>query len=188
MMPDDMKISTSSGEAGGHGGGSRRNDQRCYSSWWAHLTCDCRSRASVHTKVEFFRPIFKPRPKPVTFRPGPSGEVIYIPPMMASRELSKYKMTARLRSALGLNNYWLLGDLDGFAYDDLMQLRNCGKVSVAELKALVKRIQNEAKFHSSHPVTTGVGVESDILKQVERAGASESIAAAGILHNPVNSV
>ena len=115
----------------------------------------------MQEKVEFFRPLFKPRPKPLIFRREDPGEVVYIPTMMAAREFSKYKMSARLRNVLGFNNYWLLGDLDGVAYDDLLKLRNCGKVSVAELKGLVKRIQNEAEFLSSQPAAADLAFEYD---------------------------
>ena len=80
-----------------------------------------------------------PRPQPLTPRPEPSGKVICIPPTLAARELSEFELSARLRRALVFNNYWRLGDLDGVAYDDLLQLRNCGKVSVAELKKLVEQ-------------------------------------------------
>ena len=162
-MRDDMNVSTRSLEINGNGGTirARIGRKRCYSPWWAHVTDDCRTDATMQEKVEFFRPLFKPRSKPVTFRREHPGEVVYIPPLMASREFSKFKMSARLRNVLGFNNYWLLGDLDGIAYDDLLKLRNCGKVSVTELRRLVKRIQNEAKFLSSHPAAADLAFEYD---------------------------
>ncbi len=100
----------------------------------------------MQAKVEFLRPHLTPRPRPLTPRPKPSGEVICIPPTLAARELSEIEMSARLRGALVLNNYWRLGDLDGVAYDDLLQLRNCGKVTVAEMKKLVERLQAGSDF------------------------------------------
>jgi len=88
-------------------------------------------------------PFLTPRPRPPTPRPEPADEVISIPPTLAALELSKFEMSTRLRSALVLNSYWRLGDLDGVAYADLLQLRNCGKVSVAELKRLVEHLPAE---------------------------------------------
>ena len=97
----------------------------------------------MEAKMEFFRPMLNSHPKPVKCRRGQPGEVIFIPPELASCELSKYKISARLRGVLGFNNYWRLGDLDGVAYKDLLELRNCGKVSVAELKVLVKSLPHD---------------------------------------------
>ena len=113
---------------------------RCYTNWWAHSLDKFRTNASMQTKVEFLHSHLTPRPRPPTPRPEPSDEVICIPPKAAARELSELKISTRLRSALVLNNYWRLGDLNGVAYADLLNLRNCGKVSVAELKKLIKRL------------------------------------------------
>jgi len=115
--------------------------RRSYTSWWAYSPDECGEHASIQKKVEFLRPYLTPRSRPLTPRPEPSGNVICIPPTVAARQLSEFEMSPRLRSALVLNNYWRLGDLDGVAYDDLLQLRNCGKVSVAELKQLLKDLQ-----------------------------------------------
>jgi hypothetical protein len=111
-------------------------------SWWAHVEDNC-IHASWPAKLAVFRGT-KPRPQPFPIRTEPAGEVIAIPPALAARELAQYPMSARLRSALNYNNYWLLGDLDGVAYADLRQLRNCGKVSVAELKRFINGLQSAA--------------------------------------------
>jgi len=119
------------------------NGKRGYSTWWAFSPDECEDKGSMQAKVEFLHPFLTPRPRPPTPRPEPADEVISIPPTLAALELSKFEMSTRLRSALVLNSYWRLGDLDGVAYADLLQLRNCGKVSVAELKRLVEHLPAE---------------------------------------------
>ena len=166
-----MNVSARSLEIRGNGGTIRARNglKRSYSPWWAYLKSDCPKNASMQETVEFFRPFIKPRSKPVMIRRKHPVEVIRIPPMMAAREFSKYKMSARLRKVLGFNNYWRLGDLDGIAYDDLLKLRNCGKVSVAELKKLVKRIQDEAGILSSQPAAADLARGHHDCGEIRRA-------------------
>lgn len=125
--------------------------KRCYTTWWAHSTDECGDKASLQAKVEFWHSHLTPRAGPPTPHTEPSDEVIGIPPTLAARELSEFEMSTRLRSTLVLNNFWRLGDLDGVTYADLMQLRNCGKVTVTELKKLVEHLQAEAELLPNPP-------------------------------------
>ena len=121
---------------------------RCYTMWWAYSPDPCPNHASMQAKIECLHPHLTSHPRPLASHPERADEVVHIAPALAERELSRYKLSTRLRTTLVLNNYWRLGDLDGVAYADLMQLRYCGKKTVAELKRLVKRFPAPADWLS----------------------------------------
>lgn len=93
--------------------------------------------------------------KPATKRRKDLANRIDIPSLMAARELSEFNMSARLRRLLNENNFRALGDLHGVDYLNLLKLRNCGKITVLELEALIRKVQHEALIRLSQP---GAGV------------------------------
>ncbi len=71
-----------------------------------------------------------------------SSDYIFIPPDLRATPVLELPIAcARLSSILARTGIKTLGDLHGLRLADFLQYRNCGRRTVAELEALVQRVQ-----------------------------------------------
>ena len=80
-------------------------------------------------------------------RPTSEDSWIFIPSAMRDRELSSFKMTARLRHLLAFQNFRVLDHLHGLVYEDILQWRFCGRKTLAELQTLVKKVRSKRSVY-----------------------------------------
>jgi hypothetical protein len=133
---------------------SRRTRKAYRSVWWYNAADYC-PRLPTQKRTDLPQPDLMEPAKPGTQRRKDLAKRIAIPSLMAARELSEFNMSARLRRLLNENNFRTLGDLRGVDYLNLLKLRNCCKITVLELEALIRKVQHEALIRLSQP---GAGV------------------------------
>jgi Bacterial RNA polymerase, alpha chain C terminal domain len=67
------------------------------------------------------------------------GDVIRIPLPMQAQLLDDVPLSMRMRNVLTTAGYRSLGDLEGHRFSELERLRNCGKASLLELQAMIRK-------------------------------------------------
>ncbi|MGI9034597.1 MAG: sigma-70 family RNA polymerase sigma factor, partial [Pyrinomonadaceae bacterium] len=71
------------------------------------------------------------------------SETIYIPQEARGLSLSSFSLPTRLSNVLGNLDFHLVGDLQGFAFNEFKNLGNCGKKTFLELQEFVAKIQQD---------------------------------------------
>jgi hypothetical protein len=67
---------------------------------------------------------------------------IFIPQNARGWPLTQMPISVRLAGVLDSMGVRLIGDLQGVSFDEVQNIRNCGRLTLAELKALVARVQS----------------------------------------------
>lgn len=70
-----------------------------------------------------------------------SSTHIFVPQSARGWALSQMPISARLSGVLERLGARLLGDLQGVSFDEVAKVRNCGRRTLAELRAFVRRVQ-----------------------------------------------
>lgn len=94
--------------------------------------------------------------------PGPAmtiePDLIFIPQEARGHLIADFGLSTRLTHALRSNRLVLLGDLHGAAFSKFLKIANCGRKTLAELRELVRAVQQgKQPFASSEPKRT-VGI------------------------------
>ena len=94
----------------------------------------------------------KPECPPTTLRPPQPTETIFIPPEFRGQPITASQVSTRLGHILAYKAIRVLGDLHGLSYRKLLEFRNCGKKTMAELREIVWRVQCQAPSGMESPL------------------------------------